>query len=111
MRLAGLLDGRGIVEVGRYDTANRRRVLPDISVEFSVERMLVAKEAARIMGAITKSIRRGETAQAFVRGWKGVSSSADELLPPMKDPTKVGRLETVAKRVKRPHPSVCTEDE
>lgn len=109
--LAGLLDGRGVVEVGRYDKDQRRKVLPDIAIDFSVRRKGVADEAARIMGGITKLVRRGRRVQAFVRGWGKVSKLAEELAPLMKDPTKVSRLRIVAMRAREPSPSVCKREE
>jgi hypothetical protein len=75
-----------------------RKVLPEISIEFSVRRKQVAKGAAKIMDGIAKNVRQGKGVQAFVRGWGKVSNLADELVSLMKDPAKVSRLEVISER-------------
>jgi len=109
--LAGLLDGRGAIEVGRYDVEGRRKILPDICVDFGIKRREVAEEAARIMGGITIVARGGQRVHAFLRGWRKVSTLAEELLSLMKDPAKVDRLERIVERSREIHPSVCREAE
>ena len=48
--LAGLLDGRGVVEVGRYYPKGKCKILPDISIDFNVQHKDVAEHASVLMG-------------------------------------------------------------
>jgi hypothetical protein len=78
-------------------------------MDFSIRRREVAEEAARVMGGIVIVVRGGQRSHAFVRGWKKVSALAEELVPPMKDSSKVSRLRRIIQRAAQTHPSVCRE--
>ncbi len=109
--LAGLLDGRGVVEVGRQYPKGRCKILPDIAIEFDVSRKNVAEVAAAAMDGKVKTIRNGKRVLVFVRGWAKLAGIAREITPYMKDEAKRRRLEAIAERVTRPNPSVCTREE
>ena len=109
--LAGLLDGRGVVEVGRYYPKGRCKILPDISIDFNIQHNDVAEHAAVMMGGVTKRIKGGRRILAFVRGWAKVAALAEAMGQMVNDPVKACRLATIAERARRPNPSVSTDEE
>ena len=90
--LAGLLDGRGVVEVGRYYPKGKCKILPDISIDFNMQHKDVAEHAAVLMGGVTKRIKGGPRILAFVREWAKVAALAEAIDQMVKDPVKACRL-------------------
>ena len=89
----------------------RCKILPDISIDFNIQRKDVAEHAAVLMGGVIKRIKGGRRILAFVRGWAKVAALAEALDQIVKDPVKACRLATIARRARKPNPSVSTDEE